>query len=93
MSTQPYQRACVTGASSGIGLAYCHLLARQGINLVMVSRQHGVLASLAQQLREQYQVSVSYYAIDLSKTNSAKQLVQAMKTDAVEIDLNKQLKK
>ena len=87
MSTQPYQCACVTGASSGIGLAYCHLLARQGINLVMVSRQHDVLASLAQELREQYQISISYYAIDLSKTNSAKQLADSMQTDAVEIDL------
>jgi short-subunit dehydrogenase len=28
----------VTGASDGIGLAYCKLLAQEGFNIIMVSR-------------------------------------------------------
>ena len=30
--------AMVTGASDGIGLGYCKELARQGFNIIMVSR-------------------------------------------------------
>ena len=42
----------VTGASDGIGKAYCHELAKQGLNVVLISRSKGKLDAVAEELSE-----------------------------------------
>jgi short-subunit dehydrogenase len=51
MSESPRQLALVTGASSGIGLAYAQALARRGYDLILVGRRRERLEGLADDLR------------------------------------------
>lgn len=44
--------AVVTGASDGIGLAYCKLLAQQGFNILMISRSEEKLKSAQKEVQE-----------------------------------------
>ena len=44
----------VTGASDGIGKAYCHELAKQGLNVALMSRSKGKLDVVAEELSEEF---------------------------------------
>lgn len=58
--------ALVTGASSGIGMAFARQLAAAGLNLVITARREQRLIELAQQLTSQHSVAVETLALDLS---------------------------
>ena len=47
MHQKNFSCACVTGATSGIGLAYCHHLASQGTDLILVARDEETLRELS----------------------------------------------
>ena len=64
--------ALITGASSGIGYELSQLFARDGINLVLVARQHDLLSKLADKLRDEYGVEVIVVTKDLSILDEAK---------------------
>jgi short-subunit dehydrogenase len=51
MSENTRQLALVTGASSGIGLAYAQALARRGYDLILVGRRRERLDGLAEEPR------------------------------------------
>lgn len=57
--------ALVTGGTSGLGLAFAHALAAQGMNLVLVARNEKRLQDTAQMLRDQYGVQCEVLAADL----------------------------
>ena len=48
--------AVVTGASDGLGEAYCYELAKSGFNIILVSRTPEKLDRVALMLREEYGV-------------------------------------
>ena len=56
----------VTGASQGIGRATALLLAAEGCNLILVSRNAARLEELADTIRAQHGVSVTFVEADLS---------------------------
>jgi short-subunit dehydrogenase len=65
MST--WNRALVTGASSGIGEVLSRKLAAEGTDLVVVARDRKRLEALAKELTEQHGVEVEVLRADLAK--------------------------
>lgn len=59
-------RAVVTGASSGIGMALATELAGRGHSLIIVARRGEVLEKLRTRLESEYRVSVEVRACDLA---------------------------
>lgn len=51
----------ITGATGGLGKAYCCICAARGENLFLTARDGGKLQSLARELRENYAVDVQYF--------------------------------
>ena len=66
--------ALVTGASSGIGLAYSEELASRGYALVMVSNEEAVIHEKAQSIKAKYGVEVLSIYQDLAIPEAAKSL-------------------
>jgi short-subunit dehydrogenase len=56
----------ITGASSGIGLAFAHLFAADGFGLVLAARRESTLEALASELQSAYHVPVRFFAVDLA---------------------------
>ena len=69
-------RALVTGASSGIGEALCHLFAADGVDVIMTSspRSADDLARVAEELRDRYPVTVHAVSEDLAMPGAALRL-------------------
>lgn len=79
--------ALVTGASSGIGKSFAHLLASAGANLVLVARREDRLKELAEDLKNQYGTNVTIIAKDLGTPGSAESLYQDTLSKGLDIDL------
>lgn len=78
--------ALVTGASSGIGTSLSHLLASQGINLIVHGRDESRLLALATELRHHVQVDV--VVADLADTFQRQLIVDAMNKRRPEVVIN-----
>ena len=63
--------ALVTGASGGLGQAFCDHLAAQGHDLVLVSRRVDKLEEIARSARDRFGVQATVLAHDLSVRRSA----------------------
>ena len=66
--------ALVTGTSVGIGSSFCNLLAKDGFNIVMVSRDEKRMESQADNLRRSYGVEVEVIVADLSKIEDIRRI-------------------
>lgn len=58
--------ALITGASSGLGMAFTRLLAERGYDLIIIARRREKLASLAVDLKNTHQVAIEILPADLS---------------------------
>ena len=56
--------AVVTGCTDGIGKAYVKEIARQGINVVLISRNQEKLNNLSEEIRAQFRVNTRIIVID-----------------------------
>jgi short-subunit dehydrogenase len=68
--------ALVTGASAGIGMAYCEALAKQGINLVMIARREAQLRDSAHALVRSFGIKVKTLALDLSDEGACNRIAR-----------------
>ncbi|CDW86354.1 steroid dehydrogenase [Stylonychia lemnae] len=75
-------------ASDGIGLAYCKLLAKQGFNILMISRSDEKLKTVQKEVQAQNQdVIVSYEVQDLGKLSTYKEYVDRFQKVFQSIDV------
>ena len=58
--------ALVTGASSGFGIDFAHLLAARGANLVLVARRSAPMKALAAELKQTHGTHCHVIAMDLA---------------------------
>ena len=62
----------ITGASSGIGKDLAYEFSKKGYNLLLVSRREELLKELKEELVNEYDIYVDYYACDLVKGSKFK---------------------
>lgn len=82
------QTALITGATSGIGRELATIMAAQGHNLVLVSRDAKKLQSTKKELTDAFGIDVSVFTADLSQPGSAKEVYTALKSKKIEILVN-----
>ncbi|WP_082467544.1 SDR family NAD(P)-dependent oxidoreductase [Leifsonia sp. Leaf264] len=67
--------AVITGASSGLGVAFAHEFARRGADLVLVARRQERLEALAVDLAERYGAESTVIPMDLTRQGAVDELV------------------
>jgi len=78
-------RALVTGASSGIGLAFARALRRRGMRLVLVARREDRLRKLSQELGGEEAAAI--VPADLATPAGVSRVVEAVRARGFAIDL------
>ncbi|OZB91894.1 3-ketoacyl-ACP reductase [Paenibacillus sp. XY044] len=79
--------AVITGAGKGIGLAIAELLAKEGVNLGLISRTASDLETLKASLAGEHGIRVAAAAADVSKREEAESAVSALKAELGTIDI------
>ncbi len=77
--------ALVAGASEGIGEAFSHYLASQGLNVILVARREEPLALLAQKLSTTYNIHAESLPLDLSSSTAPVDLVQKLEGRSIDL--------
>ncbi len=68
--------ALITGASKGIGKSMAEILASKKRNLLLVARSSDLLQSLAQNLKQQYQIETDWLAVDFTQAGASEKIFQ-----------------
>lgn len=79
--------ALITGASSGIGLAYSHELARRGYNLLIVSNEEDKLNQVSNEIAQQYNICVVPLFMNLATLDAADKVYHYCQEHQLEIDI------
>jgi hypothetical protein len=87
MVTLPRRTALVTGASSGIGLAFARVLAGEGYNLILTARRRERLEQLAHELQSRYGVNASVIPADLAEPGAVDRLVGDISGPSLRVDV------
>lgn len=80
------QTTIVTGASSGIGVAFARELARRGSDVVLVARREDRLQALASELRSQHHVNATAIPLDLSEPGAGRLLAADLDRRGISVD-------
>ena len=77
----------ITGASSGIGVAYADGFAARGSNLILVARRKDRLDEVAKTVSQKYGVSVTVIAQDLAAPGAVAKLEKAVNAKKLTVDV------
>ena len=81
------RKVCITGATSGIGLATAHAFAKNGDQLLLCGRRTDRLAQIQADLEETYAVQVSTYMVDVRDLSQVEQATTSMLAQHGSIDI------
>lgn len=79
--------ALITGASSGIGYELSKVFAKNGYDLVLVSRNTEKLKTISEEIKKQHDVQVKVISKDLSKSTAPQALYDEVTADGIRIDV------
>lgn len=79
--------ALVTGASSGIGVEFAKLLAKDKYNLILTARSEETLNSIANELKTQYNIEVTVIPHDLSAPGAGIELSEKVAEKGIEVNV------
>jgi short-subunit dehydrogenase len=79
--------ALVTGATAGIGLAFCRELAERGHDLVLVARDRARLENVSDELEAKYQVHCEILVADLSDRLQVQKVAERLSEPGRPVDL------
>ncbi len=77
----------ITGASTGIGYELARLFAKNGYNLVLVSRNKKRLEVIAMEMENQHDIQVKVIPKDLSKSSAPQELYDDIVADGINITM------
>jgi short-subunit dehydrogenase len=81
------QTVLITGASSGIGYELSKIFARNGYDLILVSRKKSELANLARELEEKHNIQSRAIAKDLSKSTAPQELYDEIASHGIAVSV------
>lgn len=79
--------AVVTGASSGIGATIAQVLAREGVNVILVARREDKLKKLTEDINEKEGGEALYVVANVAKQHHVELMVQKAKKKFGKIDI------
>jgi uncharacterized protein len=87
METRSPRTALITGASSGIGKELSTLFARDGFDVVLVSRREAVLRTIAEELASRYGITAHVLTEDLRHAGAPADIYHALAEQSVTVDV------
>ena len=79
--------ALITGASSGIGYELSKVFAKNGYNLVLVSRNTDKLEIISEEIKKQHDIQVKVIPKDLCKSPAPQELYDEVAAEGINIDV------
>ncbi len=79
--------ALITGATSGIGSYLADLFAKDGYDLVLVSRSDPALRARSRELEQTHHVSVKFIAKDLAIPSTPQEVFNELEKAAIQVDV------
>ncbi|KAB8033714.1 SDR family NAD(P)-dependent oxidoreductase [Fluviispira multicolorata] len=77
----------ITGASSGIGLEFAHIFAKENYNLILIARSEDKLLHLSNELSEKYKINCKIIPCDLAKIGAAQEIFKRTKSLGLHVDI------